>query len=72
MSIFNFDDFLGTHFGFLWMRMGRENKLPSLTMSKPGLHSRLKSKVIIKVDGEQLDLISCNQLMECLEDTLDT
>ena len=63
-------------FCFLWMTMGRERELPSLIMStldqtQPSREDKLRFK--LKVDGEQLDdLISFNQLMESLENTLDT
>ena len=44
MSILNFDDLLGEHFCFLWMRMGTESEQASLTMSTPWMTIKLPEK----------------------------
>ena len=77
MSIINFDDLLGRPF-LLPMDENGDRKwatisdhVHTLDQTQASREDQLRFK--LKVDGEQLDdLISNNQLMEYLEDTLDT
>ena len=55
MSIINLVTFWGELYCFLWMRMGKENGLPSLTMSKTWLTLKSRENQLrfkLKVDGE--------------------
>ena len=45
MSIINFDDLLGEHFSYLWMRMGRERGLPFLNMSRISIDNTSPEKI---------------------------
>ena len=49
MSILNFDNLLGReHFWFLWMRMGREIVLPSLSTPRTKLKILEKTNLLIE------------------------
>ena len=77
MSIINFDDLLGRTF-LLPMDENGERKratisehVNDLCQEQVSREDQLRFK--LKIDGDQLDdLISCNQLMEYLEDKTDT
>ena len=45
MSIINFDDLLGEHSSYLWMRMGRERGLPFLKMSRISINNKSPEKI---------------------------
>ena len=45
MSIINFDDLLGEHFSYPWMRMGRERGLPFLNMSRISVNNKSQEKI---------------------------
>ena len=60
---------------FLWMRMGRARATISdvNTISQDQISKEDQLRFKLKIDGDQLDdLISYNQLMEYLEDNIDT
>ena len=76
MFIFNFDYFCGECFASSGSEWGRKRAAISdhvHTMDQTQASREDQLRFRLKVDGEQLDdLISYNQLMEYLEDTLDT
>ena len=77
MSIINFDDLLGITF-ILPMDENGERKRDTIsdhvnTISQDQVSRGDQLRFKLKIDGDQLDdLISCNQLMEYLEDNTDT